>query len=360
MAAEPGAGAWTFSRNDISGTSLTYANDLWVAMGADATTGYFAISTATDPAGTWTRKQDIAMSILSNRPRPAYHDGTWAFAYGPDIYYSTDDWATYTKFTPSFQGYTNVYGLQSLTYGDGTWVLCRNNDPTFGWELQYASSLTGTWTALAPETVGTYPLQVAYNGRRWVAAGLSSYNTPTLTSVFSTATSLTGTWSVPATNVTTNDLYTTYGPSYLAWEKSIGEWIATGEFGFYKTRWASSTAGAWNTVGVGPVVISQYALHQPWASGDGYIVALVNNSLGLAPRRIAYVEADSYGESVSMTTITDASLNTSSPSDDDSTLFSVAYGGGVFVLAGKPSTQSYYGVSVSAGGEDGAGWGLIL
>lgn len=359
MTADP-TGTWTFAQTDLNIAQVVYDNDVWVSLGRPDGTTQLGISTATEPAGTWTRKQTLTSIDANGASRLIHADGRWAFVRGAKIYHSTDNWATYTETTPTFQGSTNIQSLGSIAYGEGYWVVNRQtpNSGNFTYELQYATSLTGTWTKIAggADLAGGIPLIVAYNGTAWVAAGWSAYQAPALGPVFVRASSLTGTWTAPTNNRTTTSQFTLLYPTSLRWLPEINEWVCgvSGGSSVATPYYAAADGNGWLETGL----LSGLFSNGVRAAGDGYVVAFGQNPGN--PQRMGYVLAESLASTTTGTVVTDATTNTSGLTTTTS-LSDITYGDGFFVLAGRPSTQSYYGVAVSQGGpDDGAGWGMLL
>lgn len=359
MTATPGTEPWVFVRTDLNTAVSTYANGLWVCIGRDLTSNgnNNSISTATDPLGPWTRKQNF--SFAWNNLRVQYSQGRWAFvAPNGVIYYSTDNWNTYSSHTPTFQGVVNTSAISLPVYdGNGTWALARQspNQGNFVYEIQYGPSFFGPWTKIAGSSINLVPMTLDHNGEVWVAAGWSAYQSglDPVPAVYATATNITGPWTQPEPNVRTTSSFQLYSPLVLSWQPSIRQWYSYSSGG--GSRYARANADGWNIVGVTPAGPGVGI----YAAGDGWIVTFARGSSGNLPLYLYYAKSESLGESLAMSRITDASWNTTGGVLDSSAFSDVAYGDGRFVLSGKPSTQAYYGVSVSPVGDD-AFWGISL
>lgn len=341
---------------------LCYDNGIWLAFGRDATTGNNAIATATDPAGTWTRQQTFSFSSNLSGSMPRYADGKWVFSYGGTFYYSTDNWATYSTHTPTFQGVSNTSTISVPVYADGVWGVARQTPSSgnFTYELQYSTSLTGTWTKIAGSTIGLVPTMLNHNGQVWVSGGWSAQQAPLASTppVFGWADDIAGTWTLPTANYKTTSPFTLMIANWIEWFPSLDQWL--GRASSAGIRYAGPSADGWYDLGIN--FNSTLSGIQPIAVGDGWIVAVTANvNSSSPPMRIGYAEIDSFADSVTLTHDTDTSLNLTGATSNADGFTSVIYGDGVFVAAGKPSTQSVYGVIVSPQGpSNDAGWGLLL
>lgn len=350
--------AWTFLRTDTGiGTPVPYtgsdgqiafADGLWVVAGANLTGSPYklVVSVSTDPLTSWTNKVNLTATYPSPSRLLSWGAGKWAMLDYDTIRYTEDDWDTYSTVTP-FSAGVQLYDLAF----DGTyWALIRDNN-----NLYYASSLAGSWTLITRATLGIGsgsgiygPVKVSTNGSRWVVAA-NGVNGSTM---MATSTSLTGgSWSSSLTAPASGSA----SPRLLRWLPTSEEWAisftssASGSRGLFS---APANASTWTKLTTQPGLSEVYGI----ASTDGYFATYGRQS-GSTTERVYWKETDTLATDAAWTVVP-TNLNADG---SQNTLLDLGTDGEVFALVGKPSGQSYNGVSISdTTVADGDGWGLIL
>lgn len=340
----PDEGPWTFARTDLFlsldfGKGLAYGDGLWVQVGRDMTeaTPTYGVSVATDPAGEWTRKVTTTSAFYNPSGLLWLGGQTWVFiSTAPALIFTDDNWETYSTINLA-------WGVQDVTY-DGTYLIACSGD-----RIYYAASPFTSWSYVTRATVGFSTgdfYAVHWNGERLVVSVLAGVGNPTV----ATATSITGSWTVPATNVTHAG---SSGISYtfrVHWMPEADQWAVTASRG--GGHWyAPADASEWTKVTNPPFTTTYLLAHQ-----DGYLVGL-GRATSSTTEVTAYKATTTLAATAGSWTVHPNTWNTVGSQD---AMRDLAWNDEVFVVAGKPSGQDYYGVAVSPPADDGSGWGVVL
>lgn len=296
------SGTWTIedlwsSTKESVVTCITYGDGYWVAGGKyvasnDITICNARIAYSTRPDGAWTIKTvwscDNKYGLTNGLKCIAYANGYWVvggqYQSGNSNYavisYATNPGGTWTR--KNLWDTTNSYtSINCIAYGNGYWVAGGCNDlngVSTKAAVHYASSPNGTWELSYPWTGNEAAIHcITYANGYWVVGGTKGVSKYYAKIAYSTRPS--GTW-------TEKDLWNTYNASCIySVAYGNGQWVAVGDFWdssarYDNTRIAYTTdlGGTWTTQNLWYDSTNTYKFYPKaiaylngyWVVGGGY------------------------------------------------------------------------------------------
>lgn len=302
MTSRPAPDNWVeWGPTDGSFVDVAYGNGRWATVRIEGTSSPLStkVYTNEDARNTdqWTLTYDLtSISSASGTYQIGLHfgGGVWAMMGSGYITYSRDNWATVSRYALS-----TTANFQSFKWQYDRWLRISSGT------VYQATDIAGPWTTLATTaSLGFTPVEVAYNGQRFVVARSVPTNTTTSTPVVKYSEDGGASWTTWDSR-TNNSISTTLYPRGLSWYEDQQEWaILWGPGGFNNTfagspRWVSATGSTWTAF---PNALSSTSVMIAGVTGNGWqLVTYRSNQTGGSEPQTVYRFADSWGTDLAWT-----------------------------------------------------------